>query len=102
MSEIGGVARAVVHPPQLLFIRCRREGFVLEDLQKVGSLGKAGSWIRGEPAVGIMYGELPAGRAAHRKTAHGDPIVVDAVMLLNGIERLERVNLARELVRVAV
>ena len=48
-----------------------------------------------------MHGELPHGGSAHREAAHRDSIVVDAIVFANGIEGLERVDLARQLVRVA-
>ena len=52
--------------------------------------------------LGIMDGELPAGGASHREAPHHQPVLVDRVVSLDVVERLEQVDLAGELVGVAV
>ena len=50
----------------------------------------------------MMDGEVPAGGAAHREAADGDAVVVDGVVLLDAVHRLESVDFAGELVGAAV
>src|SRR5262249_25700415 len=47
-------------------------------------------------------GELPARRPAHREPAGHEPVLVEPVVLSRVLQTLQRVDLAGELVRVAV
>src|SRR5258706_2698464 len=44
---------------------------------------------------------MPARRAAHRESSDDDSILVDRIALLDALQRLEEIHLARELARVA-
>ena len=57
---------------------------------------------RGGPQRRVVDRELPARGPAHREAAGDEPVLVDAVVLLDVVEALERVDLAGELVGVAV
>jgi hypothetical protein len=46
--------------------------------------------------------ELPAGGSAHRKPSDDDAVLVDPVPPLDAVERFEQVDLARELVGIAI
>src|SRR5688572_19357295 len=49
-----------------------------------------------------MHRKLPAGRPAHRETRHHHPILVDGILLLHRIEHLKQIDLAGELVCIAI
>ena len=49
-----------------------------------------------------MNGELPAGRPAHRKPAHDQPVRVDGKLFPHLGQRFQQIDFAGELVRVAV
>lgn len=98
LEQVHGVVDAVVKGPELLLEPGRPEGLLLEDLEEAAGLGEAGAGVEGEPAVGVIHGELPARGASHREASERDPVVVDRVA---APDRLEDVNLAGELEGVA-
>ena len=49
-----------------------------------------------------MDGKLPAGCASHREPAHHQTILVDRVVFLDVLDRLEQVDFTGKLVGVAV
>ena len=55
----------VIKIPKFLLPGLRLQLFLLEDFQELWSFREAGTRSSSEPAVRIMRGELPAGRAAH-------------------------------------
>src|SRR4051794_31694866 len=59
VPEVEAPAGAVVPVPKLLFPPRRLQIFLLKDLKKVGRLTETRAGIGGEPAVGVMDGELP-------------------------------------------
>ena len=93
---------AVVKVPEPLLVPRRCERFLLEDPQELGRLGEAGSGRGGGPQAGVVDGVLPARRPAHRKAAGDDAVLVDRIVLLDLLHRLEGVHLAGEAVGVAV
>ena len=50
----------------------------------------------------MMGGEAPARGAAHRETAHDQPVLIYRVLLAHALERLEQVHFAGKPVGVAV
>src|SRR5262249_44029202 len=80
----------------------RFDGLALGDAQELGGLAKAGAGRGGGPVARIVRREEPAGGPAHGETAHDDAVLVDAVLALDAVERLEQVHLAGKLVGVAV
>src|SRR4029077_7923867 len=88
--------------PERLFVPGRLYRLVLEHLEEPRGLGEPGTGVGGEPAIGIMYGELPARRTPHREATDGNAVVVDPVVALDGFDGFKHVDLTRELIGIAV
>ena len=102
MTEIGGVAWAVVPGPELLLVPGGREGFLLEDLEKVGRFREPGSRRVAREQVGVVDGHLPTAGPAHREAPHGDPILVDLVPAFHRVHPLQHIDFPGHFERVAV
>ena len=74
----------------------------LEDLEEVRRLREPSTGIGGEPLVGIVHREMPRSCTAHRESANRHPLGVDRVLAEGVFESFQRVDLAREFVRVTV
>ena len=102
VEEIQRVVSAVIHVPQFLFVLPDDHFFILEHAKKLGRLGEAGPGRRGTEETRVMHGKLPGGGPAHREAPHHQAVGIDAVVLANGIQRLEAVDFAGELVGAAI
>ena len=102
VPQIVGPVRAVVQVIKLDLPPRGSERDLVEDLGKGGSFREAGAGIGRRPAIGIVDGQVPGRGTSHRKTANDNAIVVDAIPRPDGIERLEGVDFAGELVGVAI
>ena len=102
VEQVAGVVGGVVHVIELLFVPRRLDGLVLEDLEEVGGFAEAGPRRGGAPDARVVDGEVPAGRPAHREAADHHAVVVDGVVLLDAVHRLERIDFAGEFVGAAV
>ena len=68
-------------------------GRVLE-LGVVPRLGEAGAGLDRRPEAGMVQAQVPGPRASHREAAEDDPPVVDRIVPLDRLDRLEDVGLA--------
>ena len=96
LEQVGRVIGAIIKMPECFLVPGGRHLLVLLDLEEPGGLGEPRPRITGEPAVAVMGTELPGRRSTHRESTNADPIVVDLVLLLGGVESLQNVDLARE------
>ncbi len=101
LVEVGRVFRRVVEPPKLLFPPCGL-GFLGENVLINGGFRKSGARGGRGPDARVMRRHVPGRRAAHRETADGDAVVVDAIAALGVFEGLEGVDLPGELHGVAI
>jgi hypothetical protein len=93
---------AVVEMEQFLLVPGRLQLLVLVNTEEVGRLGEPGPRLSRRPAIGVVDREVPGRRAPHRESLDDDPVRVDDVMLRDVVDRLQRVDLAGEVVGVAV
>src|SRR5260370_16139062 len=74
----------------------------MEHFQEFGGLGNTGARRRRRTQAGVVRGEMPAGRAAQRKAADDQTVLVDGIIFADLCECFEQVGLAGEAVAVAV
>src|SRR3989442_313091 len=84
LPQVGGPAGAVVPLPELPLPPGRLEVLFLEDLEEVGGFAEPRAGVGGEPAIGIVDGEMPGGGPAHREATDANPVLVHAVAALDG------------------
>src|SRR4029078_13106017 len=82
MPQVDAPAGAVVPIPEPLFPPGGLKVLLLKDLEEVGRFAEAGAGIAGEPAIGVMDGELPRRGPAHREAADGDAVFIDTMTTL--------------------
>ncbi len=102
IEQIAGIVGGVVQVPELLLVQGRFDHFLLEDLQEFLRFAEAGAWGSRAPQTGIMRGQLPAGRPAHREAADDATGLVNGIACFDAGQRLQAVDLAGELVGAAV
>ena len=85
-----------------MLIPGRFQRFVLEHFEKIRGLGKSRARRGRRPQARVMSGEVPAGRAAHRKPAHHEPVLVNRVSPPHALQHLGQIHFAGEPVRIAV
>src|SRR5262249_11702671 len=102
VEQVLGPVDAIVEVERLALVPRRVVLLLLEEPQKLGRLGETGAGGSGGPAVGVVNRVVPARRAAHREAADDDAVAVDWIILRSVIEGLEGVDLAGEVVSVAV
>ena len=100
IEKIPGNGRHVVPRPKFLFPPIRL-GLLRKNILINGCVHKSRARRHGRPFTSVMCSQVPCPRAAHRKTAHRHPLIINAVQLLHVRQCLQHIHFTGKFVCVA-